>query len=373
MKMSKYTYVVYGGAGAMGLATCYDLAQFCDAAAVVVVDPHAGRLEKADMRLRALFGNKKGPFVFTAQPGEQILRTADVILSCAPHKANVDLAQLAMQHGAAYCDLGGSHEVVALQKMYARMRNTSSAVVPDCGWSPGLASIIAVRMAKKYGCNRISIRCGGVPHRRPDPKKNKLLHKSTWSAIGLAHEYAGKAMTIRNGILYAVRALSKIEKYDDEFESAPTSNNSHFIVEYLRDCGVDWFDYQTLRYHGHFRAVLGDKKKIDEEEFVKRVLSDPAVAYDRERDYDRGILVVEGGKGTRSLKETIRYRIDIVADHVTRFSAMELLTSWGIAIVAHHMASGRGKPQGFATPEMFVDSDWVMTELKRRLKQYQKD
>jgi hypothetical protein len=47
---------------------------------------------------------------------------------------------------------------------------------------------------------------------------------------------------------------------------------------------------------------------------------------------------------------------------------MELTTSWGITIVAHHIASGRGAPRGFATPERFVDTEWTLGELERRLK-----
>jgi hypothetical protein len=51
---------------------------------------------------------------------------------------------------------------------------------------------------------------------------------------------------------------------------------------------------------------------------------------------------------------------------------MELTTCWGITIVAHHIASARGVPKGFATPERFVDTSWVLSEIERRLAQISK-
>ena len=67
------------------------------------------------------------------------------------------------------------------------------------------------------------------------------------------------------------------------------------------------------------------------------------------------------------LSRAFEYRLDVTPDPRTRFSAMELTTSWGITIVAHHVASGVGAPRGFATPERFVDTAWVLAELEKRL------
>jgi hypothetical protein len=37
------------------------------------------------------------------------------------------------------------------------------------------------------------------------------------------------------------------------------------------------------------------------------------------------------------------------------------------------MASGRGRPKGFATPERFVDTSWVLGELEKRLATLKED
>jgi hypothetical protein len=89
--------------------------------------------------------------------------------------------------------------------------------------------------------------------------------------------------------------------------------------------------------------------------------------YDTKKDRDRIILRVTGSHASNGWKRGFEYRLDVAADRATRFSAMELTTCWGITIVAHHMASGRGAPIGFATPERFVDSAWVIEMIEHRL------
>jgi saccharopine dehydrogenase-like NADP-dependent oxidoreductase len=96
--------------------------------------------------------------------------------------------------------------------------------------------------------------------------------------------------------------------------------------------------------------------------------ADRVLRYDPKRDRDKLILRVQGSRRENGFARGFEYRFDVAADTVTKFSAMELTTCWGITIVAHHMASGRGRPAGFATPERFVDTAWVIGEIERRLK-----
>ncbi len=46
---------------------------------------------------------------------------------------------------------------------------------------------------------------------------------------------------------------------------------------------------------------------------------------------------------------------------------MEQMTSWGITMVAHYMAKNKSAvPNGFATPDRFVDADWILDGLRER-------
>jgi saccharopine dehydrogenase-like NADP-dependent oxidoreductase len=150
-------------------------------------------------------------------------------------------------------------------------------------------------------------------------------------------------------------------------------------VSFIAGIGVREYDYMTVRYLGHWGLVRGWKSlgylcgdAARDEELAQRLLADRALRYDPAKDRDKLILAVRGSKLVNGLRRGFEYRLDVAADKKTKFSAMELTTSWGITIVAHHIASARGVPKGFATPERFVDTAWVIAEIERRLAQLTK-
>jgi saccharopine dehydrogenase-like NADP-dependent oxidoreductase len=371
-----HRYVVFG-AGRQGTAAIHDLVAHCDAAAVVVVEPDKSRARAASARLKQVLGRDAKKVRVAPSAGDAELERADVVLSCAPYQANLGLTRRAIAAKVAFCDLGGNPETVRAQEKLARKSRT--AVVPDCGVSPGLSNIIAVHCARVHDCDTVRVRCGGLPLVRPDPAQNPLQYKLVFSPWGLISEYSGDVPVVRAGKVGRVGALSVIEPLgsdaaDAELECSPTSNNSPQVVEFLRQSGVREYDYMTVRYSGHWDLVRGWRTlgwlRGDEErdrELAARLEADPVLRYDARKDRDRLILRVQGSTSGARLQRTFGYRLDVAADRRTRFAAMELTTCWGITIVAHHMASGRGSPDGFATPERFVDTGWVIAQLERRL------
>jgi saccharopine dehydrogenase-like NADP-dependent oxidoreductase len=360
------------GAGRQGTAAIHDLAVNCQASDVLVVEPDAARARDAERRLARLLGKGARRLRYASRAGVKDVARADVVLSCAPYSANLALTKLALEARVAFCDLGGNPETVAKQeKLAAKSR---IPVVPDCGVSPGLSNILAVHCARAHGCDEVHVRCGGLPLVKPDKRKNPLQYKLVFSPWGLISEYSGRVPVIRGGRVTSVGALSSIEPFDAEHEASPTSNNSPQVVEYLREIGVREYDYATLRYLGHFErvgrwkdrgALRGNARK--DAELARALERHSFLRYDPQEDRDTLILSVRGSHGSRGMKRGFEYRIDAVADKRTKFSAMELTTSWGITIVAHHVASGRGAPKGFATPERFVDTTWVIAEVEKRL------
>ena len=368
--MGRYRYLVFG-AGRQGTAAVHDLLLHCDAKEVLVVEPDPERTKVARARLAKLLG-KDAPVAFRSSAEAGDLERSDVLLSCAPYSANVELTKRALQADVPFCDLGGNPETVAEQEKLAAKSKTP--VVPDCGVSPGLSNILAVHCARAHGADEVRVRCGGLPLERPDPVANPLRYKLVFSPWGLISEYSGAVPVIRGGKVAAVEALSSTESFDADHESSPTSNNSPQVVRYLAEIGVREYDYMTVRYNGHWGLVRGwkslgflDGNPARDAELAERLGSDPVLRYDPAKDRDKLILAVRGSRLVSGLRRGFEYRVDVAADKKTRFSAMELTTSWGITIVAHHIASARGVPRGFATPERFVDTAWVLTELERRL------
>lgn len=371
--MSAYRYVVWG-AGRQGTAAVHDLVEHCEAGEVLVVEPDERRRKTASAQLSRLLGKRARKLNYAAQISANDLRGMHVALSCAPYAANPGLTKLAIQARVPFTDLGGNPAVVREQQRLARAKQL--AIVPDCGVSPGLTNVIAAHCAKVHGCTSVEVRCGGLPLQRPDPTTNPLQYKLVFSAYGLVSEYSGAVPVIRAGKLASVPALGVIEALDDEHECSPTSNNSPQVVEYLRDCGVRHYNYMTARYRGHWQQVQGWKAlgylqgdAARDAELAARLEQDPQLRYNPEEDRDKLLLIVRGTQPDQALQRSYEYRFVAQADRRTRFSAMELTTSWGITIVAHHIASGRGAPSGFATPERFVDSAWVLEQLEQRLEQ----
>lgn len=371
--MSPYRYVLFG-AGRQGTAAIHDLVLNCEAQSVLVVEPDAARLAAAKARLAGLLGKRASSLTWARKASVADLRGAHGVLSCATHHANVRLTELALAAGVPFTDLGGNDETVARQEALARKR--AVPVVPDCGISPGISNIVAAHCAKVHGCDEVHVRCGGLPLVRPDPAANPLQYKLVFSPWGLLSEYSGAVRRIRKGKVDTWPALSVTEEFDAEHESSPTSNNSPQVVCHLAECGVRTYDYMTIRYKGHWDLVRGWKAlgflrrdEARDAQLVELLERDPVLRYDPKTDRDKLILRVQGSKRAHGLTRGFEYRLDVAADTRTKFSAMELTTCWGITIVAHHMASGRGAPKGFSTPERFVDTGWVITEVERRLAQ----
>lgn len=369
--MGGFRYIVFG-AGRQGVAAIHDLVVHCEAGRVLAIEPDARRGKSASERLAKVLGKRASKIAFQSAVSDADLERGDVVLSCAPFSANVALTSRALDAGVAFCDLGGNPETVAEQERLAA--RSKVPVVPDCGVSPGLSNILAVHCAREHGCDEVHVRCGGLPLERPNASANPLLYKLVFSPWGLISEYSGAVPVIRANKLGSVEALSVVEPFAPGLEAAPTSNNSPQVVEYLRSIGVREYDYMTLRYEGHWSQVRGWKAlgflsgdPVRDRELAERLERDPVLRYDEKRDRDRLILSVEGTRSKASLGRGFSYLLDLPADRATHFAAMELTTCWGITIVAHHMASGRGKPKGFATPERFVDTTWVISELERRL------
>ena len=166
-----------------------------------------------------------------------------------------------------------------------------------------------------------------------------------------------------------------IERFDAGLECSPTSNNSPQVVEYLKKAGVRDYDYRTIRYDGHWRLVQGwktlgylrgDAARDQDLARPARGRSGAALrpGHRPRPDHPVRARIAHGERPAARRSSTASTS---PADKITRFAAMELTTCWGITIVAHHMASGRGAPKGFATPERFVDTSWVLAEVERRL------
>lgn len=369
-----WTYAVLG-LGRQGIATVYDLVTQCDADRVLAFDPSEPQRRSADQRFHELLGANHP--VVTDEAGHPdwsaLTGQADVVLSCAPYRFNPEITRACLDAGLPMCDLGGNPKVVEQQRRLCLGK--SVPVVPECGVAPGIANVVVVHMIQEQSADQIQVRCGGLPLTIRDAGSNPLRYKLTFDPHGLISEYSGRCPAIEDGEIVWYDACTDPEPFDDQHECFPTSNNALPIVEYFQSRGVRSYNYKTIRYNGHWACIQGWKAlgflqgdpELDEQ-LAGLLARNDALRYDRRRDRDKIILTVRGLRTEDGGKQPpLEYRLDVAADQRTLLSAMEMTTSWGITIVAHHIASGRGAPDGFATPERFVDTGWFLDALDRRL------
>ena len=127
------------------------------------------------------------------------------------------------------------------------------------------------------------------------------------------------------------------------------------------------YDYQTLRYRGHFSAIK-KKAPIGDERSLAQWLRDQPELQLSPIAKDRLTLSVRGIYHNRALRETREYRFDVEADPTTGFTAMERMTSWGITLVARYLAEYGGREvHGFFPPEQFMNAQDIIHGICARL------
>ena len=376
--MGKYNYLIFG-LGRQGKAVLDDLLKNCEVKHIGVVDPDPNQMSNLNLKHPVSI-----PITYAMTAEDFMKQTParpDVILSGAPYQVNMKIMKFAIENNIPDCDLGGNPAVVEEQAHYCseEIDHDCSSVVPDCGVSPGTSNILAVHLAKQ-GYDIIRIRCGGVFD--GFAQGNTLNYELLFSPDGLISEYSGECPMLINGKLVMEESVGYIEPFLHDklhldimdrqigFECAHTSNNSPEVVMYLQEIGVKYYDYMTIRDIGHWDKIrvlknlgycCGNKKKDEE---LINMLSEQE--FERIHE-DILFLMVRGSHSGKNISERKELTIMRIG-HPDGFSAMEELTAWGITLVAYHMVSGLGKPAGFATPEKFVDGEWMIQQLESRLK-----
>lgn len=380
----KYKYLVIG-AGRQGSAAIDDLLKHCEAKEIAVIEPDDHAIHKSSEKFQ---NNLNVSYFSDLKDLKQDIKYYDVMLCCTPAMFNLDYTKVAVKEGIPFCDLGGIPAIVKQQEDFVRQSKCSSAVVPECGVSPGLTNMIADFMSEKG--DDVEIYCGGIPNQ---PVNNWMHHKYSFNLDGLISEYSGFAPVIQNGTVGTVESLSSVSKIiidDVEYECSSTSNNSLQSISSLIG-KVASYRYLTIRQLNHW-SVMQDLKRNEgcfkgvpsrDEVFKKRVMEDSSCQYDKDNkhDKDRLILIVRvtNKKSPRS-EHAEQYKIDLVGQQ--DFSAMELTTAWGITIVAHSLLRNKYSPiyrlpqVGFMMPDHVLDGtidDNILTEVQKRLDNLKKE
>lgn len=296
---------------------------------------------------------------------EPTLRGSACIMGCSDPERNLALADLALNIGSHFCDIGGNEKVVRRQLALAeRARANGLWIIPNCGLDPGLVNILCLRGIGQFdGVEAAQIRIGNVPL-HPEPPFN---FRVGWSAQKVVDDYTNPIHRIQDGVLKASAPFSDLEDihFDAPFtamEAFCTAGTLLSLLEALEG-KVQTLDHKTIRWPGHAQQMrfllglgFGEPRNID----VRTHLTYRDLLVRRLKQRLGGVhadavllrVLVRGHQG--NALRTLVYEMVDRYDEATGLMAMQRCTSIPAMVVALMVASGEVEGGGAALPEQVL-------------------
>jgi lysine 6-dehydrogenase len=381
------------GAGMMGSAAAFDMARQGEVSSVTLADSVAKRAREVAARVNRLTGTRKVRAVSLDASREKdaarVMRGHDAALSAVPYFLNLGLGRAAIEARCHFGDLGGNNKVVRRELALSRKaENRGVAIAPDCGLSPGMASILGGELVRRLGGRADALRLyvGGLPEKPVPPFHYQLV----FSVEGLINEYVEPARILRNGKLATIEPLTEPEEFHmDGFPplvAFHTSGGTSTLPETFEGRIGECFE-KTLRYPGHYDLLCELKElglfsadeldvggaKVSPRALLSRIFEGKFAG----RGPDVCIMRIEAhesvpSSGTRGLLGgRLRGRVATftLVDHYdpeTNMSAMMRTTAFPASIVVQMLASGAISKRGGVLQERDVPTDLFLDEIAKR-------
>ena len=381
------------GAGMMGSAAAYDMARQNAVEAVTLADNNLKLAKEVAARVNRLTGEKKVRAVMLDASKEKdaarLMKGHDGVLSAVPYFLNLGLAKAAIGAGCHFADLGGNNTVVRQELALATQAEKKGVgLAPDCGLSPGMASILAGELVRRLGGRADALRLyvGGLPEKPTPPFHYQLV----FSVEGLINEFVEPARILRKGKLTIIEPLTEPEEFHmpgfPPLIAFHTSGGTSTLPETFEGKVGECFE-KTLRYPGHYDLLcelkeLGlfssEKMQIGNAEVSPRAViskilerkfagKGPDVTIMRIEAHEsvkapglRGLLggKLEGRVATFSLVDYY--------DPKTDMSSMMRTTAFPASVVLQMMCSGAVEKRGAVLQERDVPAEMFLEEMDRR-------
>lgn len=365
------------GAGAIGSAIVQDLCareevnqvQVCDARARSLQDLHQ---TIHNSKLRSFQVDVRDPNVL-----EPILQGSDCVVGSAAPELNPLLAELCVELGINFCDLGGNDAIVGRELALSdRARERGAWVVPNCGLAPGLVNVLCVHGMNQFDrVESARLRVGDVPL-YPEPPFNFRI---SWSAEKIIDDYTHPVQLIRDGVIEEEKPLSRLEEIQfappfETMEAFCTAGGLSTLTADLQGT-VDILDHKSVRWPGHASQMafllglgFGEKRSIDVMTHV--TYRDVLARRLRQRlggEYEDAVLLrvlLQGMIGDE--KKTLVYEMIDTYDAELGMTAMRRCASIPTATIATMIASGALHGGGAAPPERVMPLQTLLDSIIAR-------
>jgi len=366
------------GAGLQGSACTFDLLR----------NPAVERVVLADVRIGALpafLQPHLGTRLVTAEVDVRnhdavraLMRESTAVCSAIPYYFNFPLAQLAVECGVHFTDLGGNTEIVLQQKgLEADAEAKGVSVVPDTGLAPGMVNILA-----QYGISQldtvqsVKLYVGGLPQ-NPEPPLN---YQIVYSLEGVVDYYTTESLIVRDGRRTTRAALSEIESVQfpeplGTLEAFHTAGGLSTMA-FRYDGKIPNMEYKTLRYPGHAKIMeairdLGllslDPVDVKGQSVVPRDVFVKVAGEKLRKPGGRDLVALRVVVAGKKHGEAAERAWQLVAryDEANGLTAMMQTTGFTLSITSQLQATGVIRP-GVHTPDECVPADRYLAMLAER-------
>jgi lysine 6-dehydrogenase len=381
------------GSGMMGSAAAYDMARTPQVASIMLADNDVRRARDVAARVNRITGEKKVRATeldaSDSKAAAKLMHGHDAALSAVPYFLNLGLAKAAIEARCHFADLGGNNTVVRQELALSKnAENRGVAIAPDCGLSPGMASILGGELVRRLGgrADALKLYVGGLPEKPMPPFHYQLV----FSVEGLINEYVEPARILRKGKLTTIEALTEPEDFHmpgfAPLIAFHTSGGTSTLPETFEGRVGECFE-KTLRYPGHYDLLcelkeLGlfssEKMRINGTHIAPRtVMSKIFEGKFAGKGPDLCIMRLEAHESVRTagvrglLGGRLKGRVAsfTMVDHYdpkTDMSAMMRTTAFPASIVLQMLASGVITQRGGILQERDVPAETFLEAMGAR-------
>ena len=382
----------------MGSAAAFDMARSRGVESITLADADIVRAQDAAQFIAKNHGKKGAPVLPIAldaadeSSASALMRGHTGVLSAVPYFYNVGLARAAIGAGCHFADLGGNNTVVRKTlAMGAEAEKNGISLAPDCGLSPGMASILAGDLVRRLRGEKkpsrsnthtkkkkekpvidaLKLYVGGLPKKPRPPFEYQLV----FSVEGLINEYVEPARVLKGGKLVEIEPLTEPEEFlirgFRPMIAFHTSGGTSTMPESFQGEVGECFE-KTLRYPNHYTLIRGlydlgffssEKRRLKSGEISPRELTSHLFLEKLSgEEPDVTIMRIEAHANKRVLSYTM---IDEY-DRRTGLTSMMRTTAWPASIVLQMMTSGAIAKHGGIRQELDVPSDFFLRQMSQR-------
>lgn len=310
----------------------------------------------------------------------QMLSPKDVIVSMLPGDWHVELAELAIAHGAHF--VSSSYIAPDMRALDQKAKDAGVCLINEVGLDPGIDHLMAHALVADYKAsdafdseNELSFisYCGGIP-KTPNP----FRYKFSWSPLGVLKALRSPSRSIRDfKELDVARPWDAISTYEaplpsaESFEVYPNRDSIPFMAQY--EFETDWkvkeFVRGTLRLNGWSDAWADVFKEVEtlEGEAGDARLTEMSDQFWAENAYDEGepdrVVLCVGLKAEKNGSPVWHktYVMDAWGD--ARGTAMARLVSYPVSFAIEAAMNNKIAPGVHAAPSDLQLVDAWMSEI----------